>query len=152
MASKAIIEERRRRVWAFQLKGVPETMIANALSVHRNTIVNDIRELRKIHREQVAEADVMTEIGDAASKFEFIFKEALSEYAQAEKPGAKSLFLERATAALAKKVQLLVECGVLPKAAQEISGKLVIEGVDVNKASLEELEGLRSRLVAQLNN
>jgi len=152
VASRAVIDERRRHVWAFVLKGVPESMIAKAMNVHRNTIVNDIRELRKQHRDQIVDADVMAEIGDATSKFDFIIKEALAEFAQAEKPGAKSLFLERATAALDKKVKWLVECGVLPKAAQEVTGKLLIEGVDVGKASLEELEGLRNRLVSQLRN
>lgn len=150
MANKIQIQDRRRTVWEMTLRGIPETMIANALHVHRNTIVNDIREIRKKNRDKVADADVMTEIADAMQKFEEIFQLAMKDYGQASKDLSKSRYQEIAMNALDKKVRFLVEVGVLPRAAQEITGRMVIEGIDVEKASIEELKGLRNRLISRI--
>ena len=149
MSINVQIEERRRKIWDMILRGLPETVIANTLGVHRNTVVNDVRVLRDQHRREVREADVYTEIGDAAKKFDDVFKMALQEYSVTTKESAKGQFLEKAISALTAKVKLLVDVGVLPRAAQEITGKMVVEGVDVKGASLEEIKGLREQLVAK---
>jgi hypothetical protein len=121
-----------------------------AFNVHRNTVVNDIRVLRQRHRKLVTDADVDTEIGDAVAKFDSLFQLAIQEYGTATLAGQKAHFLGQAVSTLRAKMGFLVEVGVLPKAAQEITGKLLIEGVDVNKASLEELMSLRNRLAQRI--
>jgi hypothetical protein len=148
--SKEQIADRRKTVWEMLVMGVPQVTIAKTLNVHRNTITNDVRELRKLHREEVKDTDVHETLGDAVAKFDEIFKYAMQEYSTADKAREKAQFLEKAIAAMDKKTRLLVETGVLPKAAQEITGKMIVEGVDVTKASLQELRTLRNRMMSQL--
>ena len=148
---KAQLEERRAKVWELLVRGVSQTTIAEMLGVHRNTVANDVKELRKNHREDVKDADVHDELGDTVAKYDEIFKYAMAEYSTADKPRERAQFMDKALAALDKKTRLMVETGVLPKAAQEITGKMVIEGVEITKASLEELRGLKSRMLNRLS-
>jgi hypothetical protein len=150
MPTTEAIEERRRQVWEMILKGVPETVISKAFGVHRNTIINDVRVLRRRHRGQVSDADVKEEVGDAVAKFDFIFTQALSDYGTAEKDNLKAQYLEKALNALREKVKFMVEVGVLPKSAQEITGELKVQGVDISKMSVEELKTMRTRVLEQL--
>ena len=145
------IADRRAKVWEMIVRGVNQQAISAALNVHRNTVSNDVKELRKQHRQVVKDADVHDEIGDTVAKYDEIFKYAMIEYSTADKETHKAQFLDKAMSALQKKVSLLVETGVLPKAAQEITGKMIIQGVDVSKASLEELKVLRGRMISQLD-
>ena len=148
--SQEVIAERRDTVWEMLVRGVPQVVIAKTLNVHRNTIANDVRELRRTHREDVADNDVHDTLGDAVAKFDEIFKYAMQEYSTVEKPREKAQFLEKALSAMDKKTRLLVETGILPKAAQEITGKMIVEGVDITKASLQELRTLQNRMMGQL--
>jgi len=148
--SREEVEERRSAVWEMLVRGVSQTIIAKTMNVHRNTIFNDVKELRRIHRHGVKDNDVHETLGDAVAKFDEIFKYAMQEYSTAEKSREKAQFLEKAIAAMDKKTRLLVETGVLPKAAQEITGKMIVEGVDITKASLQELRTLQGRMLGQL--
>jgi len=148
--SREQIAERRAAVWEMVVRGVPQAVIAKTLNVHRNTVVTDVKELRKMHRKAVKDSDVHDTLGDSVAKFDEIFKYSMQEFSTAEKAREKAQFLEKAIAAMDKKTRLLVETGVLPKAAQEITGKMVVEGVDVTKASLQELRTLQSRMMGQL--
>lgn len=148
--SQEAIAERRETVWEMLVRGVPQVVIAKTLNVHRNTIANDVKELRRTHRKEVKDNDVHETLGDSVAKFDEIFKYAMQEYSTVEKPREKAQFLEKALSAMDKKTRLLVETGVLPKAAQEITGKMVVEGVDITKASLQELRTLQSRMMGQL--
>lgn len=144
-------EERRRQVWQMLLRGIPETVIAKMFDVHRNTIVTDVRVLRMKNRQLIKDADVLEEIGDAAARFEEMFQNAMSEFATTKETGTKLAALDRAMSAMREKVRLLVETGILPRAAQEIAGTLKVEGVDVKNASLEELKAMRLRLLSELS-
>lgn len=150
MATKEQLQDRRRTVWELYLRGVPLTVISRTLNVHRNTINNDLRELRKTHKQQVSNVDISEEVGDLAAKYDEIFKYAISEYATTDREGAKSSFLSQAQEALHKKSKLLMDVGIIPKAAQEVSGRIVIEGVDVQKADLRELKSIRDKLLARM--
>lgn len=146
MATKQQLEDRRRQVWDLVLRGVPVTVIAKTLGVHRNTITNDVKVLRERNRQQITDVDVKAEIGDAVAKYDEIFKAALGDYATTDKDGSKASFLSQAQSALERKLRFLIDVGVLPKAVQEFSGKLVVEGVDVASASVDELKSLRNKL------
>jgi len=151
MSKRLQVEARRAQVWDLLMRGVSQAVIAKTLNVHRNTIMVDVRYLREKHGTDVQDSDVHMELGDAIAKFDEIFRYAMGEYSTADKPTHRAAFLEKALMAMKSKVQLLVETGVLPKAANEITGKLVIEGVDISKASLQELKTLRNRMVSQLS-
>lgn len=150
--SRDQIAQRRSAVWEMHVRGVPYHTIASALGVHRNTIANDVRELRLEHRAEVKDIDVHAKLGDSVAKYDEIFKYAMQEYSQQNmNPRERAAFLDKALSSLDKKTRLLVETGVLPRAAQELTGKMIIEGVDLTKASLEELRTLRNRMVGQLD-
>jgi len=151
MAGVLDTEERRNQVWEMLVRGVSQKVISETLNVHRNTVANDIKVLRDRHRKDIADVDTKAELGDAVKKFDEIFKYAMNEYSTCAKEQQRATFLEKAMMALTKKVGLLVDTGVLPKAANEITGKLTIEGVDVTRASLEELKTLRNRMSNQLD-
>jgi len=150
--SREAISDRRKTVWEMLVRGTPQVVIAKTLNVHRNTITNDVRFLRQLHRVEVKDTDVHEILGDAVAKFDEIFKYAMQEYSTVDKKktAAKAQFLEKALSAMDKKARLLVETGVLPKAAQEITGKMMVEGVDVTKASIQELRTLQQRMMGEL--
>lgn len=150
MASKAAIEDRRRQVRELMMRGVPGTDIAKILNVHRNTIVNDLKIIREENRKEATEIDVYGEIGLSMKKYDEIFTTAMTEYLKAEKDRSKASFLTKALDALDKKMRFLVEVGILPKAAQEVSATLTVEGVDVRKAGVDELEILHNKLSGRL--
>lgn len=148
--SKEETEDRRRQVWEMLVRGTPQTVIAKTLGVHRNTVNSDVRELRKRHRSKVKDSDVHEELGDAIAKYDELFKLAMEELSVAEKETHRTQFMEKAIQALNAKTRLLVDTGILPKAAHEVTDKLVIEGVDVNAASLSELKALRTRMLSRV--
>lgn len=55
--SKEQIADRRKTVWEMIVRGIPQVVIAKTLNVHRNTVMNDVRELRKQHRDEVKDTD-----------------------------------------------------------------------------------------------
>ena len=132
------------------VRGIPQHVISKTLGVHRNTVCNDVQYLTERHRKEISDIDVQRSLGDSVAKFDEIFKYAMQEFSNAEHPKERAAFLEKALSAMEKKTKLLVDTGVLPKAAQEITGKMIVEGVDLTKASLEELRVLRNRMVSQL--
>ena len=151
MVPKEVTEERRRQVWQLVvLRGVQECVVAKHFGVHRNTISNDLAVLRSRNREMVRDTDILEEIGDTVAKFDDMYRKAMVDYATAETASAKSSFYQNAISALDKKTKFLSEVGVLPKAAQEITGKLMVEGADVNTMSLESLRGLRQQVLEKL--
>lgn len=79
-----VIEERRRKVYKLWTQGVPETKIAEALGVHRNTVCSDIKALREAHRERVAAIDAYTEIGDHDRFLTEMERLAMYEYSQSQ--------------------------------------------------------------------
>ena len=144
--SREAKEKRQEDVWEQYVRGVPQFIIAQALGVHKNTVSLDIKERRERNKVDVRDTDPQAAIGDISAKYDKIFQYALDEYSTT-KPGAqKAQFLEKALLALAKKTQLLTDTGVLPKAVTEINSKVVVEGIDVNKASLQELRALKRKL------
>jgi hypothetical protein len=144
------VDQRRQAVWEQHVRGVPANVIGKALGVNISTVYTDIKFFRARHKDEIETADPNTEIGDIVSKYDEIYKSAMHEYAAAQRQQHRASFLEKALMAVSKKAQLLEDTGVLPKAAQEIRGKLVIDGVDTEKASLQELKALRERLVSNL--
>ena len=151
MPTKETVEARRRQVWEMILRGISESVTAKTLGVHRNTVVNDVRMMRVQHRSQVSDADVQEEVGDITAKFDYIFQTAMAEFSTARRPGTRGMLLEKALSALQSKAKFLVEVGTLPKAAQEITGKLLVDGMDISKMSLEALKSLRNRMAQNLN-
>jgi len=150
MASQLEIEERRKHVFELMLRGTSVGAMAKVLSVHENTILNDLRQIRQQNRQKIDDVVVKEEIGEAVAKLDDLMTKALQEYELTEKDNLKAVFLEQARKALMDKMKLLVEVGVIPAATKEVTNNLIIHGVDVRSASLDELMGLRKNLIGQL--
>jgi len=144
--SRETTEKRQQSVWEQYVRGIPQYVIAQALGIHKNTVWRDIEELKEKNKVNIQDMDPQMAIGDIAAKYDEIFKYAIDEYSTAGKGAQKAQYLEKALLALGKKTQLLTDTGVLPKAATEINSKVVVEGVDINRASLQELRALRDKL------
>lgn len=140
------IQERRRKVWELLLYGFAPNSIAKALGCSYGTVLNDIKEIRAKNKNYIERVDISEEIGDAVAKFDEIFASALREYNAAEKSSQKSGFLSTAMAALEKKERFLVEVGVLPKQVATQEPEQIVAGINIKRASLEEVRSLRDRV------
>ena len=148
--SRAAVDDRRRKVWEMHvMKGMPETAVAKWFGVHRNTIVNDVRAIRELNRSKALHTDAMAEIGGMTAQLEDIAKKAMLEYGTADASSAKAQFLSTALKALEQKSRLQFEAGTIPKAATKIEGSLQVQGLDLQKMTLEELYKLRENLVTR---
>jgi len=123
------IERRRCDVWEMMCQEIPQTEMANLLSVTRSTIALDV----KFWREKVAErvgrmkdspdyANI--ELGTTVQKLDAVTAAAFQEYAMAKSGGEKAKFLDIITKTLSTKTRILQETGYLPKAGIEIRARV----------------------------
>lgn len=123
------IERRRCDVWEMLCQDIPQTEMANLLSVARSTIALDV----KFWREKVAErvgrikenpdyANI--ELGMTVQKLDALTAAAFSEYSISKSGGEKAKFLDIATKTLSTKTRILQETGYLPKAGIEIRARV----------------------------
>jgi hypothetical protein len=151
MSSKAQIDERRRQVWDMLVRGVSKGVISKTLGVCSATITDDCKVLQQMHSKNIADIDVNQELGDAVAKLEKIFDLAMTEYSAADTSTQKAHFMEKALMAIKSKVQILSDTGVLPSAVKKTESKMVVEGLDIDKATLSELKTLRNRMLNRLD-
>ena len=148
--NKAETESRRRQVWELKLRGMPHGTMAKVLGVSANTITQDIQAIRQNHSKYVKGIDVDSEFGDALAKFDHLFNAAILEYSAASKKSEKASFMHLANASLEKKLKFMMDTGMVPKAVQEIKGEFTVDGVDIRKASIEELKNKRDAILSRL--
>lgn len=148
--SKGETEMRRRQVWELMLRGMPKGIMAKMLGVDPNTITQDVKSIRANHQQYVKDLDIDEEFGDALAKFDHIFSLALSDYSSSDRNSDKASFLSQAAAAVNNKLRFMMDTGMVPKAAQKIDGTFVVDGVDVKRASTEELKNKRDAILNRL--
>jgi len=56
----------------------------------------------------------------------------------------------QAAAAMERKLRFMMDTGLVPKAAQKIDGTFVVDGIDVKRASTEELKNKRDAIINRL--
>jgi len=108
------IENRRSQVWDLYMRGMKVNVIASVLSVHRNTVSNDLRELKKKLGDDVAKMDPAESVGETLKHYDEIWRSAVLEFNAAQTTGAKNNFLRTALEAIRQKAALLSSCGVIP--------------------------------------
>lgn len=149
--NRAAVEDRRRQVWDLLLRNVPETMIAKIFSVHRNTIVSDVRAVRNANRERVRRGDQYGEAGEIVKRFEDMIVRAFEEFQLADTDGKKVAFFGHALKAMTSKAEFLVKTGLVPVAKLSIDGEIRLsDGLDVSKMSLEEMKATRNQIVRRI--
>jgi hypothetical protein len=141
---------RRRQVWELMLRGTSKGVMAKVLGVDPNTITQDVKAIRSDHAQYVGELDIDGEFGDALAKFDHLFQLAISDYSSAERNSDKVSFMGQANTIIERKLRFMMDTGMLPKAAQKIDGTFVVDGIDVKRASTEELKNKRDAIMKRL--
>lgn len=114
------IEHRRNLVRDMMLRGMSLVSIAKVLGVHRNTILNDAKEIRRQMRQSIKELDPIQEVANDVEHYQMIAQEAIVQYYNAEKHSAKKGWMEVSIRAMDSKVKLLALTGLIP--TQGLSG------------------------------
>src|SRR3972149_1839040 len=159
--NKMSLEERRVLVYKYYLQNIPQGKIAEILNAHRNTIVQDLRHLRKGGAEEIVGLRKKTdeEVGDHLSVLKHVEGEALIQYELAgdDKPLKKG-YLELVLKSRMERIALEFKSGIIPIVDKRIStgqtpvdkeSDLVDNMVDMNRDDilkiLDEVETKNKR-------
>jgi biotin operon repressor len=120
------IAKRREQVKEYLMRGVPKVVMAELLHVSRNTIHQDIQEIKrglghKIESMRNNGDQIDQEIGMISGQLATVANAAMSEYAMARTGAIKDRFLNTAAKAHWVRARLLMEVGVLPKAGEQVT-------------------------------
>jgi len=123
--SSQAIERRRTDVWEMMCQDIPQTEMADLLTVTRSTIALDVKYLRdraekRVQRMKEGPEFVNSELGMTIQKLDSCTAAAFMEYSMAKSGGEKAKFLDIVTKTLSTKTRILQETGFLPKAGIEI--------------------------------
>lgn len=138
---------RRMEVHRLRMRGISESVISSELGVSQRTIEKDCRWLREHLRDAAVNADRYLEIGEAMARLREIEQEALTHMTDTANPHAKNNFLITALTACEKRVRLMMDAGIIARAATEVS--LTVE--DVSKMSTDELLAVRAKLTSRID-
>lgn len=108
------IEHRRSMVKEMLLRGMTVSSIAKVLGVHRNTVINDVHEVRRQMRLGIKNLDPVQEVADTVEFFQMVAKEAIIQFHGTNKHGAKNSYLNTALKAIETKMKLLAITGMIP--------------------------------------
>jgi hypothetical protein len=108
------IERRRAVVKEMLVRGMSTAAIAHALGVHRNTVLNDSKEVRRVMRQAVKEIDPVQAIADSVEIFNMVVREAIVQFHSSDGKGPKVAFLKTITEAEATKLKFMMATGLLP--------------------------------------
>lgn len=118
---KAGIERRRAYVLDFHLRGLANHTIAAMLKVHRNTITNDLKAIKKHQAEAVRNMDPDEETGSALNYYLKLRDQAYTQYLEADNQNAKLGFLQAALRAQDMHIKLLIDTGTIEKAPTKVA-------------------------------
>ena len=123
------IERRRQDVWEMMCQEIPQTEMANLLTVARSTIALDVKYLRdkaarRVQRMKEGSEFVNDELGMTIQKLDSCTAAGFMEYSIARSGGEKAKFLDIITKTLSTKTRILQESGFLPKAGIEVRTKI----------------------------
>ena len=152
---RAGIEKRRALVLDLHLRGMTNHAIATILKVHRNTIANDLKAIKKKQAEAVRNLDPDEETGAALDYYTKIRDQAYAAYLEAQNANAKLGFLQAALRAQDMHVKLLVDTGTIDKAATKVTSSHsgMVEHrhlANLGKKTTDDLTGRLSQLRGEL--
>jgi len=138
---------RRMEVHRLRMRGVSQSVICGELGISQRMVEKDCQWLREHLRDAAVNADRYLEIGEAMARLREIEQEALIHMTETTNPHAKNNFLITALTACEKRVRLMMDAGVIARAATEVS--LTVE--DVSKMSTDELLAVRAKLTSRID-
>jgi hypothetical protein len=147
------IERRRAMVLDFHLRGMTNHAIAAILKVHRNTVTNDLKAIKKQQADAVRNLDPDEETGAALDYYLKLRDQAYAQYLEADNANAKLGFLQAAIRAQDMHMRLLMDTGTVERTPTKISsshGGTIQHKHDFNGKSTSELETRRRELLGDL--
>ena len=123
-ATQEEIAERRRTVLRMRMRGVAYREIAKKLGVGYLTIKRDLEEIQKKTKERIGRFEREYALSQSLSVYEEVETSAWQDYHVAT-PGSsnRASFLAQIRAARGDQVKLLMDVGLIDRAAQEVKHK-----------------------------
>jgi len=123
------IERRRCDVWEMMCQEIPQTEMANLLTVARSTIALDVKYLRdkaarRVQRMKEGPEFINNELGMTIQKLDAVVAAGFLEYSLGKSGSEKAKFLDIITKTLSTKTRILQDAGYLPKAGIEIRARV----------------------------
>lgn len=137
--------ERRMLVFRMKMRGLGHAAIARELDRNPKTITRDAKWLKEHMREVAASVDKYEELGEAMASLQEISKEAMYQFNETEKPSEKNSFLVTALNATNQRIKMMMEAGIIDKAATDVNLTL-----DLSKLTTNELEKKRAEVMSRL--
>ncbi len=138
-------QERRIQVFRMTMRGLNNTVIGRELGVSRQTISHDVKWNRVHFTEMAAHADRNEIVGEAIAKLEEMEKEAMFHFSEASNDHFRNQFLMTAISACEKRIKLMMDSGVIQKAAIDVNLNM-----DYSKLTTDELLTKRTEVLNRL--
>lgn len=116
------LNERQRRIVNYRLRGLTQTAIADLESVSQPYIAKEMRRIREIYKEQGRTIDQEMVVGETVSLYQEVEKRAWELYFahKKDKPSAANKALDTVMVSREKTVKLMMDLGIMRKAATEV--------------------------------
>lgn len=146
------LDRRRALVLDLHLRGMQQHAIAAILKVHRNTVTNDLKAVRRRQAEAVKRLDSDEEAGATLDYYKKLRDDAYGQYLETQSAGAKLGFLQAALRAQEMYAKLLMDIGAIDKTPAKVAttheGSIAVDH-RISNASTDDLMSRRKSLIGE---
>jgi transcriptional regulator len=116
------LTERQRRIVNYRMRGLTQQAIANLEKVSQPFIAKEMRTIRQVYKEQGRTIDQEQVLGETVSLYQEIEQRAWEIFFahKKEKPSAANKALDTVMQARERTVKLMMDLGIMKKAATEV--------------------------------
>lgn len=116
------LSERQRRVVNYRMRGLTQKAIGDLEGVSQPMIAKEMRKIREVYKEQGRTIDQEQVVGETVSLYQEVEKRAWEIFFahKKEKPGAANKALDTVMTSREKTVKLMMDLGIMKKAASEV--------------------------------
>lgn len=148
------VERRRAIVIDLHLRGMQNHAIAKLLKVHRNTITNDLKQIKRQQADAVRRLDSDEEAGATLDYYKKLRDDAYQQYIEVNSPGAKLGFLQAALRAQEMYVKLLMDIGAIDRQSAKVTtthvGQIGVRHDVMSGKTTDDLMARRKSIMAEL--
>ena len=126
------LSERQRRIVNFRMRGLTQVAIAKLEKVSQPMIAKELRKIREVFKQQGRTIDSEVVLGESVSLYQEVEKRAWELYFahKEDRPSAANKALDTIMASREKTIKLMMDLGIMKKAAKEIEHKIVAPFVE----------------------
>lgn len=124
----AELSARQRRIINYRLRGMTQAAIASLEKVSQPMIAKEQRRIREIYKEQGRTIDSELVMGETVSLYQEIERRGWELYFlhKEERPSAANKALDTIMASRDKTIKLMMDLGIMKKAAKEVEHKIQV--------------------------